>query len=169
MDETHCAHCGRVCRDFEGGYASVQGKAVCHPNALYRPDCYHLITVYHEPMGHRLTMGMSCDAVLAYGIDLGDIGLLDSYEIGEALAASPETQGLTLEWYNTDSHPKYVLVVESSVLRVYRGETKELAVPGPIPRDDLVSAGIRMLKESYFLSIPEETVPRWLLFSWYSN
>ena len=48
-----CAHCGRICRDYNGGGASVPpGHIVCHPNQPGRPDCYHLITVYgHEVMG----------------------------------------------------------------------------------------------------------------------
>lgn len=46
-----CAHCGRVCGDFAGGYAAVNNKHVCHPNAHGRPDCYRLVTVYHEPIG----------------------------------------------------------------------------------------------------------------------
>jgi hypothetical protein len=53
-----CAHCGRVCGDFDGGWATVTdlaGKSVpvCHPNALGRPDCYSLVTVYHERLGSR--------------------------------------------------------------------------------------------------------------------
>lgn len=49
-----CAHCGRICGDHAGGYASVDGQFVCHPNFSDRPDCYHLITVYKEPLGKRI-------------------------------------------------------------------------------------------------------------------
>lgn len=47
----NCVHCGRLCRNFDGGYASA-GKdyALCHPNAPDRPDCYHMVTVYHHPL-----------------------------------------------------------------------------------------------------------------------
>lgn len=54
-----CAHCGRMCGDYEGGGASVndaggQPVAVCHPlhpGIAGRPDCYSLVTVYHQPLG----------------------------------------------------------------------------------------------------------------------
>lgn len=56
-----CAHCGRTCGggDFEGGYGGVYNAKrelvqVCHPNVIGRPDCYRLITVYHERLGCRL-------------------------------------------------------------------------------------------------------------------
>ena len=48
-----CAHCGRPCGNFEGGHASILGQRVCHPNVSGRPDCYRLITVYHEVVGVR--------------------------------------------------------------------------------------------------------------------
>ena len=40
-----CAHCGRICGDYAGGYGSVNGYQVCHPNEADRPDCYRLVTV----------------------------------------------------------------------------------------------------------------------------
>lgn len=54
-----CAHCGRLCGDYEGGYAGVPDergrvRQVCHPNVIGRPDCYRLVTVYHEKLGSRL-------------------------------------------------------------------------------------------------------------------
>lgn len=52
-----CAHCGRVCGDADGGYASVGEFTVCHPNAADRPDCYHLVTVYRQPVGLLLPAG----------------------------------------------------------------------------------------------------------------
>lgn len=45
-----CIHCGRRCNDFEGGYAGVNSAPLCHPNAAARPDCYHMVTVYHHPL-----------------------------------------------------------------------------------------------------------------------
>lgn len=49
-----CAHCGRPMGDFEGGYGTIgDGERVCHPNAQGRPDCYRLITTYHEVLGVR--------------------------------------------------------------------------------------------------------------------
>lgn len=49
-----CMHCGRPMGDFKGGYAVVYNQPVCHPNVPDRPDCYRLITVYHEVVGVRL-------------------------------------------------------------------------------------------------------------------
>ena len=49
-----CLHCGRPCGDLAGGYAVVGNKRLCHPNVPDRPDCYRLLTVYHEVMGVRL-------------------------------------------------------------------------------------------------------------------
>jgi hypothetical protein len=43
-----CAHCGFQMR----GSAAVADKPVCHTGPPY-PDCYRLITVYHEPLGSR--------------------------------------------------------------------------------------------------------------------
>lgn len=48
VSRTNCVHCGRVCGDFAGGFASTGAYPVCHPNAAGRPDCYHMITVYHH-------------------------------------------------------------------------------------------------------------------------
>jgi hypothetical protein len=48
-----CAHCGRVCGDAEGGWGSLNGEPLCNPNVKGRPDCYHLVTVYHHPLGHE--------------------------------------------------------------------------------------------------------------------
>jgi len=52
-----CDHCGRICGDFRGGHGSLtKGGATfhfCHPNELDRPDCYRLVTVFHEPIGSR--------------------------------------------------------------------------------------------------------------------
>lgn len=47
-----CAHCGRKCNSYEGGYASVGYSPVCHPNVAERPDCYHMITVYHHELNN---------------------------------------------------------------------------------------------------------------------
>lgn len=60
-----CAHCGRPMGNMEGGYATITAewppspsgpglKRVCHPNVPGRPDCYRLITIYHEVLGVRL-------------------------------------------------------------------------------------------------------------------
>src|ERR1700724_584044 len=47
-----CAHCGRVCGvGTPGGLGSVNGKPVCHPGTSGRPDCYRLVTVYHQFLG----------------------------------------------------------------------------------------------------------------------
>lgn len=52
-----CGHCGRPCGNLRGGFAIVYSGdtliRVCHPNEPNRPDCYHLITVYHEVIGVR--------------------------------------------------------------------------------------------------------------------
>jgi hypothetical protein len=50
---TYCAHCGRVTRTPHGGWASVAGVPVCHPNVPDRPDCYRQVTVHGEPLGSR--------------------------------------------------------------------------------------------------------------------
>jgi hypothetical protein len=47
---TACAHCGRLLPRFEAAIGDAQ---VCHPNDPNLPDCYHLITVYHEELGSR--------------------------------------------------------------------------------------------------------------------
>lgn len=47
---THCIHCGRVCGDYDGGTASVEDMPLCHPNAVGRPDCYRMVTVYGHPL-----------------------------------------------------------------------------------------------------------------------
>jgi hypothetical protein len=46
-----CAHCGARTRDWEGGWASVEGQPVCHPNTSDRLDCYRLVTVYGQKLG----------------------------------------------------------------------------------------------------------------------
>lgn len=52
-----CVHCGRICHDPKGGYASVGPQLpVCHPNVPDRPDCYHMITVY----GHQVENCLRC-------------------------------------------------------------------------------------------------------------
>jgi len=53
-----CAHCERRCDNFAGGFARVNSKPLCHPNATGRPDCYHLVSVY----GHT----MPCATVTCY-------------------------------------------------------------------------------------------------------
>lgn len=47
---TDCVHCGRKCGESAGGSASVNGIQVCHPNEPGRPDCYHMVTVYHHEL-----------------------------------------------------------------------------------------------------------------------
>lgn len=47
-----CAHCGRMTRNYRGGYALAvdsEGNpvAVCHPNEADRPDCLALIEQGH--------------------------------------------------------------------------------------------------------------------------
>lgn len=49
-----CAHCGRPMNDYAGGFGMSQGKPLCHPNEQGRPDCFRLVTVYHEPIGAQL-------------------------------------------------------------------------------------------------------------------
>jgi hypothetical protein len=44
-----CAHCGLQQR----GSAEAEGQPLCHPNDDSYPDCYHLVTVWHEPLGMR--------------------------------------------------------------------------------------------------------------------
>lgn len=41
-----CVHCGRRMGDTAGGFGSISGQPVCHPNSPDRPDCYHLATIY---------------------------------------------------------------------------------------------------------------------------
>jgi hypothetical protein len=43
-----CAHCGIQTR----GMASIDGQPVCHTDPPF-PDCYRLVTVYHEKLGSR--------------------------------------------------------------------------------------------------------------------
>jgi len=43
-----CQHCGRMCGDYEGGFASINSFPVCHPNVDTRPDCYTLVTLHHH-------------------------------------------------------------------------------------------------------------------------
>lgn len=44
-----CVHCGRACRTTAGGYSSSkEGLPLCHPNESGRPDCYHMVEVYHH-------------------------------------------------------------------------------------------------------------------------
>ena len=45
-----CVHCGRVCGDMAGGSGGVGEYKLCHPNEPGRPDCYHLVTVYHHEL-----------------------------------------------------------------------------------------------------------------------
>lgn len=44
-DPGKCLHCGRT---LGVTYGTVGEFRVCHPDASDRPDCYHLITVYHH-------------------------------------------------------------------------------------------------------------------------
>lgn len=44
-----CAHCGNPQR----GSAQIDHAPVCHTNESEYPDCYRLVTVYHEPLGIR--------------------------------------------------------------------------------------------------------------------
>jgi hypothetical protein len=48
-----CSHCGRPCGDMAGGWGSINGEPLCHPNEENRPDCYRLVTVYHHPLSHQ--------------------------------------------------------------------------------------------------------------------
>lgn len=45
-----CVHCGRRMRDNEDGFGGIGELPLCHPDADDRPDCYHLVTVYHHPV-----------------------------------------------------------------------------------------------------------------------
>lgn len=45
-----CVHCGRVMNDYNGGHGGYNGLPLCHPNAPNRPDCYHMVTVYHHQL-----------------------------------------------------------------------------------------------------------------------
>lgn len=47
-----CVHCGRLCGDFDGGYASVGDAQLCHPNAPGRPDCYFNVTISKHNLHH---------------------------------------------------------------------------------------------------------------------
>jgi hypothetical protein len=53
MPLPNCAHCGRPCGDAEGGWGSINGEPLCHPNVKGRPDCYTLVTVYHHELEHE--------------------------------------------------------------------------------------------------------------------
>jgi hypothetical protein len=43
-----CIHCSRPCDTYDAGHATIDEFPVCRPNAPGRPDCYHMITVYHH-------------------------------------------------------------------------------------------------------------------------
>lgn len=45
-----CAHCGRTCGDYAGGYGGINEVQVCHPNDPVRPDCFRLVTVYKHQL-----------------------------------------------------------------------------------------------------------------------
>lgn len=45
--ERDCAHCGRICGNYDGGFASYNGEPLCHPNDETRPDCYKLVQAGH--------------------------------------------------------------------------------------------------------------------------
>lgn len=48
-----CTHCLRACGTFEGGFARVDGQAVCsRPRNPDRPDCYRMVTEKHHPLRH---------------------------------------------------------------------------------------------------------------------
>ena len=46
-----CAHCHRMMGDYTGGWGTINGEPVCHPNVDTRPDCYRLCTLedHHIP------------------------------------------------------------------------------------------------------------------------
>lgn len=48
MPQARCAHCHRRMGDYAGGWASINGEPVCHPNVDTRPDCYKLCTLEHH-------------------------------------------------------------------------------------------------------------------------
>lgn len=48
-----CDHCGRDLASVSYG-RTVEGKHLCHPMIPDGPDCYRLVTVYHEPVGKRM-------------------------------------------------------------------------------------------------------------------
>lgn len=48
---TRCIHCGRMMGDYEGGFGeSKDGQPLCHPNVIDRPDCHHMVDVYHHQL-----------------------------------------------------------------------------------------------------------------------
>jgi len=51
---TLCAHCGKPRR----GWAMWHNEPLCHTDEAGYPDCYRLVTVYHEPLGFRKVMSI---------------------------------------------------------------------------------------------------------------
>lgn len=71
-----CDHCGRVTGPAHGSVtAGEKTYRLCHTSDFTRPDCYRLVTVYHEPIGLLLLPGITGEGTFGHNHD--DDGTVD--------------------------------------------------------------------------------------------
>lgn len=122
-------------------------------------------------------MGQSTDAIICYGIKLGEedeipkwvwdfAGLEDKRDTGDddgevlySLYMALESKGLTLVTHCSDVCTMYVLAAKGSQITAWRGETKKM---------DLTKLlGKEKTYQKAFSKLGRATKPSWILCSWW--
>lgn len=112
-------------------------------------------------------MGVSTDAVVAYGVDLGEeipqwvwdtFGLKDNSDEGDvdvySLSSAAQKRGLDIIYHCSYAYPMYILAIASSERRAYRGEPEKLSLPE-----------ISDEWKKTWAQVAQAGDPTWLLFS----
>ena len=114
-------------------------------------------------------MGVSTDAIIAYGVELPEDQMdnIDNIVGGEEEEKLNE-QGLAIVYHCSDEYPMAILAVKDTVIRAWRGS------PVEIRREDLhrplgVNWDQRLDDALVDLDIEMDPdyEPMWLLFSWW--
>jgi|SRR6478609_8594297 len=123
-------------------------------------------------------MGQSTDAILVYGVDLGEDELPEalvfndeddgdteeSKPIAYALyMGRPLPSGVTIVNHCSDSCTMRIIAIEASELRAWRGHPKEVPTLVAKPEWD---AAIDEFAAEHGITLPKR--PAWLLASWWS-
>jgi len=117
-------------------------------------------------------MGVSTDAILAYGINIGEHDF-DDEELYDKLSWRKEDEPIDgfdddvqVTWHCSDSCPMFFMTLKSMTFKAHRGYPQKVDI-SKLSNIDLLAASEKIKQALKTLGIETEEEPSWQIFSYW--